>query len=336
MMSDGNEDRSLALIIQGRDALAKAQTIPEVKRIIDIAAAAKVWALKVKASQESVDYATELRLRAERSLGAMLRDSERARGARCKGGTAGGQRPVVEHDDSRSPTLTDLDITRDESSRAQRLAALPPATFEGAVAKGKADGNLSIKRVLTDHRREQKHREIEQAATCDASPATDRLYSVILADPPWQYDNESSATRRASNQYPCMATDKIAAITPPAAESCALYLWTTAPHLPDALHVMAAWGFGYKTCMVWIKDRIGTGWWARERHELLLIGSRGDMPPPLPKGRPDSVIEAPRQEHSVKPEAMHAAIERAFPTAAKIEMFARAPRGGWDRWGLEA
>ncbi len=100
---------------------------------------------------------------------------------------------------------------------------------------------------------------------------------------------------------------------------------------------MAAWGFRYRTSWVWVKDKIGPGYWARQRHELVLIGTRGEMPAPPPADRPDSVITAPRTDvHSEKPVQAAERIERMFPLLPKIELFARDARDGWMRWGNQA
>ena len=116
-----------------------------------------------------------------------------------------------------------------------------------------------------------------------------------------------------------------------------LYLWTTAPHLENALAVMAAWGFAYKSGFVWIKDRIGTGYWARNRHEHLLIGARGSKVCPRFNGiaPEDSVIEGQQRQHSHKPDRACEIIERYHPDVLKLEMFARETRAGWDSWGIE-
>ena len=100
---------------------------------------------------------------------------------------------------------------------------------------------------------------------------------------------------------------------------------------------MAAWGFTYKTNLVWVKPSIGLGKWARNRHELLLLGKRGKQAAPDPEDLPDSVIEADRRRHSQKPDQVYALIERAHPQASKLELFARGtPRPGWTTWGNEA
>ena len=84
---------------------------------------------------------------------------------------------------------------------------------------------------------------------------------------------------------------------------------------------------------VWVKDRIGMGYWFRGRHELLLVAKRGAVSPPEESLRPDSVIEAPRGEHSAKPEAVYEVLEALYPDSTKIELFARTARPGWTPWG---
>lgn len=106
--------------------------------------------------------------------------------------------------------------------------------------------------------------------------------------------------------------------------------------LTEALQVMDAWGFDYRTCMVWVKDRIGMGYYARQRHEILLIGRRGNLPVPEPADRPDSVIEAPLGRHSEKPSIVAETIVRMYPHLPRVELFARQARLGWDAWGNEA
>ena len=123
-----------------------------------------------------------------------------------------------------------------------------------------------------------------------------------------------------------------------AAADCVLFLWATAPMLPQAIEVLEAWSFTYKTCAVWGKDRIGTGYWFRNKHEILLVGTRGHIPAPAMGTQWSSLILAPVGRHSEKPEAFSEMIESYFPTLPKVELHARGvvSRPGWDVWGLEA
>lgn len=161
-------------------------------------------------------------------------------------------------------------------------------------------------------------------------------YDVIYADPPWRYSFSKSKSRQVENQYPTMTVKEICGLEVPAADNCVLYLWATAPKLREALAVMEAWGFEYKTHMVWDKCRVGMGYWFRGRHELLLVGVRGKVSPPPPPSRCPSVYRERRGGHSRKPDWIRHIIAVAwFPKARRLEMFARERVDGWDSWGDE-
>ena len=96
-----------------------------------------------------------------------------------------------------------------------------------------------------------------------------------------------------------------------------LLLWSTIQHLALALEVMDGWGFAYKSHVVWLKPSIGLGRWIRSRHEILLIGTRGDPPCPAPGMQWESVFEAPRGEHSAKPRAFYELVEAYFRTSTR-------------------
>jgi N6-adenosine-specific RNA methylase IME4 len=165
-----------------------------------------------------------------------------------------------------------------------------------------------------------------------------RQYPVIYADPPWRYEHVVTDNRAIENQYPTMELRDICAlpVQEVTGEHCVLFMWATSPKLAEAMTVIDAWGFNYRTCMVWVKDKIGMGYYARQRHELLLIATRGEPPTPEPANRPDSVIEAPRLAHSAKPPETYEILDRMYPGLPKLELFARRPeREGWEGWGFE-
>lgn len=184
-----------------------------------------------------------------------------------------------------------------------------------------------------------KHHKIEalRFKRESAPPLPEGKYNLILSDPPWRYEHVKTESRAIENHYPTMTLEDICAL--PVAEladdDAVLFLWATSPKLAEAMQVIEAWGFEYRTCMVWVKDKIGMGHYARQRHELLLIARRGSPGVPLPADREDSVIEAPRGQHSEKPLAAYEAIERMYPFATKVEIFARNTRDGWSSWGNE-
>ena len=172
-----------------------------------------------------------------------------------------------------------------------------------------------------------------------------KRYAAIYADPPWNERGVGIIKRGADRHYPLMKTKDIVGLCSMvrewAADDSMLFLWTTNNFLPDALEVMKAWGFTYKTNWVWCKDRWGLGFYNRGQHELLLFGVRG-----LPeyarqrtnrRGRnaPPSVIHARRGLHSSKPLMVADMIEK-MNSGPYLEMFARTYLRGWDSWGLEA
>jgi N6-adenosine-specific RNA methylase IME4 len=228
-------------------------------------------------------------------------------------------------------------------SAAADIATQPIEEQREIVARGER----AILRAAQDIRaRKAEIRRAERierlAATCNQNTPfpSDRRYAVLCADPPWHfevYNEESGVERAAGNYYPTMSLDEICAlpVLSLAAPDAILFMWTTAPHLQESFQVLAAWGFEYKTNAVWVKDKIGLGYFVRNQHELLLVATRGDMPSPSPANRPPSVISAPRREHSRKPDEAYALIEAMYPALPKLELFARQRRPGWDVWGNE-
>jgi len=200
--------------------------------------------------------------------------------------------------------------------------------------KGDKDGP---ERTTKAERRAQ--RELDLASKQTALPK--QRYGVIVADPEWRfepYNRETGMDRAADNHYPTSITDLIAERDVPsiAADDSVLFLWATVPMLRDALRVMEAWGFEYKSHAIWDKVHIGTGYWFRNRHELLLVGTKGDIPAPAMGDQFASVMTIVRKEHSAKPEQFLELIEQYFPNLPKMELNRRgAARPGWDAWGNE-
>jgi len=166
-------------------------------------------------------------------------------------------------------------------------------------------------------------------------------YPVIYADPPWKFRVRSEETGReksAENHYPTMDLAAILDLGCPATKDAVLFLWVT--DLANGLACMDAWGFAYKSFWGWEKqypgEQTGTGYWSFDNLELLLIGTRGKPPAPLPGTQPVKLTAHPVRDHSEKPDFHAEQIEHLYPGVPKLEMFCRAPRPGWDAWGYEA
>lgn len=167
-------------------------------------------------------------------------------------------------------------------------------------------------------------------------------YDLLMADPPWSFSNwsEKGEVKNAKSHYDCMDLEAIKHLPVGhlAAPDAILLLWATNPMLPQALDVMRAWGFTFKTAAHWVKRTIngklafGTGYILRSAGEPVLIGTVGN---PKTSRSTRSIIEGPVREHSRKPEEAFAWAESLMPGARRVEIFSRKSRPGWDAWGLE-
>lgn len=214
-------------------------------------------------------------------------------------------------------------------SIAARIVDLPIGHQQTILTDAKPE--MAIKKVL----RQSKEQELAHRQ----SQLPVRKFGLIYADPEWSFKtySENGMDRSADNHYPTSTTEEIMSrdISSIAADDCVLFLWATAPMLPDALRVMKSWGFQYKSNLVWVKDRMGTGYWFRNQHEILLVGTKGNIPAPAMGDQWSSIIEAGVGRHSEKPLDAYVLIEEYFPSLAKIELNARRRREGWEAWGNE-
>jgi N6-adenosine-specific RNA methylase IME4 len=220
---------------------------------------------------------------------------------------------------------------------AARMAGVSPRTVQDAITVRDADPAL-FARVrsgeVTVAQAAQQVRRRHRLASMAAPPLPDGRFPLLYADPPWQLGSPAS-NRAPENHYPTLPVDDIKEMVVPAAEDAICFLWAVNALLAQALEVLEAWGFTYRTNLVWVKDRIGLGFYARNQHELLLLGTRGTFPLPAEADRPSSVMSAARGVHSSKPEAAYELIERMYPELPRLELLARRRRAGWVAWGNE-
>lgn len=251
-------------------------------------------------------------------------------------------RDVLEH--GAAELVAAVDDGRLSVSAAADLAALPLDEQRRMIERLDPRAIGAVVRQMRDARTAEKKakrstREADLALRQRALPV--KRYGVIYADPEWRfepYSRETGMDRAADNHYPTTPLNDIVLrpVADIAARDCVLFLWATAPMLKAALRVLENWGFAYKSHFIWDKERIGNGYWNRNRHELLLVGTRGDIPAPAMGEQWESLIRVPPGEHSAKPEIFAEMIEAYYPNLPKIELNARHARPGWDVWGLEA
>jgi N6-adenosine-specific RNA methylase IME4 len=334
-----NDRTSLVRYDAACRAVAEAKTVDEAKDIRDKAIAMQAYARQAKNRDLKAD-ALEIRMRATRRLD-QLRQAQKDTVGLNEGGrpskTGLANNPVL-------PTLASQGIDKNLAHNARKLGALSEEDFERAVGEARSALNDVVKNALRADAKEARHAErmakLVEVSRANAPLPSDRRYPVIYADPPWKFRVHEGADNEwaAEQHYPTMELEDICAL--PVADTVAtpdavLFLWTPASNLLEALRVVDAWGFEYVTCAVWVKASgvLGFGHWVRTDHELLLVARRGSIPCPLPADRPSSVIQAPRREHSRKPDEAYEVIERMYPDLPRIELFARNARAGWAAWG---
>jgi N6-adenosine-specific RNA methylase IME4 len=178
--------------------------------------------------------------------------------------------------------------------------------------------------------------------------AAGRRFGTILADPPWQFQNRTGKVapeHKRLNRYGTMTLDEIKElpVAPISADTAHLYLWVPNALLPEGLEVMRAWGFQYKSNLVWHKirkdggsDGRGVGFYFRNVTELILFGVRGKNARTLQPGRTQvNYLSSRKREHSRKPDEQYDIIEACSP-GPFLELFARGDRKKWVSWGNQA
>lgn len=178
---------------------------------------------------------------------------------------------------------------------------------------------------------------------------TDKKYQVIYADPPWSYRDKRNKHKRlcggALSHYQTMNIEEIKSlpVSSISDENCILFIWVTFPNLQEGLDTIRAWGFKYKTLgFSWIKTNrnngrpfFGIGYYTKSNCEICLIGVKGK--PFKASNSVSSVVIAPREKHSKKPDIVRQNIEKFVGEGYNmIELFARQSAKRWDCWGLEA
>jgi ParB-like chromosome segregation protein Spo0J/N6-adenosine-specific RNA methylase IME4 len=225
----------------------------------------------------------------------------------------------IDHD-----VLTGLAGTSlDKGDELDAMAKLPKSQQRKLAKRAKAGEKVSAKTTVKAMHRAEREKEL--AGKIIALPHS--KYGVIYCDPGWKfqpYSEETGMDRSAENHYTCEDIDAIKdwKVRNIASDDCVLFMWVTVPFEAKGHEVIKAWGFEYVSQVVWIKDKIGTGYWFRNKHEILLVGKRKGGKPvaPAPGTQWESVIVARVGKHSAKPELVAEMIEAYFPNVPKIEL----------------
>lgn len=230
----------------------------------------------------------------------------------------------------------------DKGDEIDALAKLSSNGREVIVRRAAAGEKVSAKVAVKQERRAAREAELGAAQLT----APRGKFGVIVEDYEWDHVtwSEAGKDRHAGNHYPTSrdahTAQEIVERTKDrwacAADDCVAWMWATIPHLAIAIDVLRLRGLDYKSHYIWGKDKIITGYWSRAKHEVLLIGVKGNIPCPAMGTQEDSLLYGPSGIHSEKPECIMEMIERYFPTVPKLELNSRKARKGWTVWGLDA
>ena len=325
-----SQSQALATLEEVTAALATCTDVRSVKELRDRAKAIECYMKQSRQSAEAQNQAARIKLFASRRAGELLKEMEKAKGAREPGTNRGTTRS---HDETAS--LTDLGINKSQSSRWQALATIPQEAFDEFIEEQIEKGELTEKAAVSLAKKLKKEKVVSVERTGEIKNLADydEKFRCIYADPPWKYGNQGT---RAStdNHYPTMTVAEICELPVKnlAEDKSVLFLWTTNGFLRESFDVMDAWGFEFKSSMVWVKPQMGIGNYVRNAHEFLMIGSRGGM---LTDGKNQiSWINSKRGKHSKKPQVFRHVIENLSP-GPRLELFARETAPGWCVWGNE-
>jgi N6-adenosine-specific RNA methylase IME4 len=316
--------------------LNDAKTLTDVLKVKHAAQAAEHYFKGATKARDIAADAAEIRLRAERKAGELLREM-RLRGERDAG--RGGNRKSQSH--SVTVKLPDLGVTKMQAFRWQEIAAVDEKIFDGYIseAKKKESHELTTSGLKTVAKFDNKNKQAEAIAK-RPEVLPEGPFNVIVIDPPWAYANRRPTVNdsRGYPEYAGMSLEEIGnlAIKDLAADDAVLWLWTTNAFLRDALDLCAKWEFQYRTLLTWAKNKIGLGDWLRGQTEHCLMASRGK--PLIKITNQSTLLQADVGEHSAKPDEFYALVENLCPTpkGGRIDVFARKPRDGWRLFGYEA
>lgn len=322
------EPKDLMLLSRASEALAQAKSVDEVQSLRHKADAVRAYARKMKLGKRIVLDAAAIKLRAERKLGLLLCDTVLAKAAPGNQHTG-----PMEMDGTGPPTLASLGISKNDSSRLQRIAKLPDDVFEGYVAESvESDSEPTTAGLLRLSRPSAnaddsgpKKAEVVSEDSIESSGKLEvfrdliesgERFAAVYGDPAW------GKSKTFTDELCSIPVSKIAET------QSHLHLWTTPEFLPDAMDVIDAWGFSYASLMAWATTaELGSKFWPQS-HALLLLGVRGGLEFSI---HPE-INQDIKADFKTPRETIRRVIECVSP-GNYLELFGETPVKGWTVCG---
>jgi N6-adenosine-specific RNA methylase IME4 len=344
--------------------LAKCATPEKVREFERDTAAYQLYMQAAGYDQGDLQTVNENRMRSIWKLGGLLAKAERQKVI----GGGRGRIAISRRGKSLMELLDRIKLNKNRAQEARRIAALPKIELERLLLAARECGELTMVSGLVDDarpywfkaNRKLKHQKIAEAAKAQAATTIGvgkvGPFVLLYRDPPWKYLTYSwkGLEQTPDRHYPTLTDQEIidfmignTPLTELSSKDAVMFMWCTSSNQPRAERVMKALGFEFKTAAVWVKadepeegdelDQTGRGLVFRNKHEVLLYGTKGDMPGP--QYQPLSVFFYPRSAHSAKPPEIRKIIERMYPdfdASTRCELFCRDEVEGWTTFGFES
>jgi N6-adenosine-specific RNA methylase IME4 len=311
-----------------KKAIAECKTIDEIKNIRDKAEAMRAYAKQIKEGLQVQNDLAEIKLRAERRAGEMLKETNISKNSSNQYMLGRANQPT---------TLKTIGITKDQSSNWQKIADIPEEQFEEHIIDVKESNKEVTTAGMLKVSKGIKHSEnielIKKKISKENIIIKDKYDNVIL-DPPWMYGRKYDAnSSRVASPYPEQTIEEINNTCKDFFKNdCVLWLWTTHKFIFDAKGLLDKWGFEYKGILTWNKERLGMGSWLRMQCEFCLLGIKGKPVWNMTNER-DIITEA-RREHSRKPVEFYDMI-KSISYGTIFEYYSREKKDGIITGGIE-
>ena len=307
-----------------RRAVAEAKNVDELKNVRDKAEVMRAYAKQVAESLEVQNDICEIKLRAERRMGEMIKADPNIKA---------GRKLKSLHDERIK--LKDFGVSEIQSHRYQQIAGLSSDVFENTIQSIKQDEKELTEAFLLNIAKKINRAEEIQALRDNIANnkvvLPEGKFEIIVIDPPWAYgENYDPKGNRASCPYPSMSFEELEELQIPSTDDSILFLWTTHRFIWDAKKLLEKWGFNYKAILVWNKKSMGLGVWLRMQCEFCLIGIKGKPVWTLSDER--DIIEELKTSHSRKPDGFYGLVN-GLCIGRKLDFFARKKREGWSVFG---
>lgn len=338
--SPSESSNALARLSVATRYLAEARTLQDVKPIMDMAEAARVYAKKANLGLEAQNYAAEIRLDAARKAGELLAQLERETPQTAN--LSGNNQYLVKSNSGHVQSeyravLDETGTTRQDANRWQQIASLPDDVYVAHKEQVKANRqeitSAGALRLAKHFRQDLDNRKVAQA---EPYPF-DGLYDVIVIDPPWpmtKIDREERPNQ-VGFDYPTMTYEELADMTVPYASDCHVWVWTTHKFLPMALSLLEAWSLKYVCTFVWHKPGGFQPYGLPQYNCEFALYARHGSPKFTDVKAFSTCFAASRGKHSEKPAEFYEMVERVTE-GRRLDMFGRREIAGFDSWGKEA